>query len=198
MASAVCSGTGLGWAYSPTRAFWGGAAGYCDMASPWEGASWLPWRRREGGGGGGGGLGGIGGSQSLRLHHPEIVNLPNLARAEHLNHYYKAHHFNNNMLGLGLGGMSSGMGLINNNNNPSPCSQGGPPPPGSGPMSCSQMPMSMGSGTATLGSLPTPVPLPQLSIHGSLKGLMGKGQNSQIEPLLFKSGSKENVQETQI
>ncbi|XP_031414272.1 leucine-rich repeat-containing protein 4B [Clupea harengus] len=151
-----------------------------------------------GGGGGGGGLGGIGGSQSLRLHHPEIVNLPNLARAEHLNHYYKAHHFNNNMLGLGLGGMSSGMGLINNNNNPSPCSQGGPPPPGSGPMSCSQMPMSMGSGTATLGSLPTPVPLPQLSIHGSLKGLMGKGQNSQIEPLLFKSGSKENVQETQI
>uniref|UniRef100_A0A671K2D9 Leucine-rich repeat-containing protein 4B-like n=1 Tax=Sinocyclocheilus anshuiensis TaxID=1608454 RepID=A0A671K2D9_9TELE len=70
-----------------------------------------------------------GGGQSLRLHHPEIVNLPNLARAEHLNHYYKAHHFNNNMMGLGL---------------------------------------------------------------------MGKGQNPQIEPLLFKSGSKENVQETQI
>ncbi|KAG5279668.1 hypothetical protein AALO_G00080290 [Alosa alosa] len=154
-----------------------------------------------GGGGGGGSCGGgsglgIGGSQSLRLHHPEIVNLPNLARAEHLNHYYKAHHFNNNM--LGLGSMGTGVGL-NNNNNPSPCSQGmATSVPSSGAISCSPMPVSVGSGTGTLGSLPTPVPLPQLSIHGSLKGLMGKGQNSQIEPLLFKSGSKENVQETQI
>ncbi|KAM4597753.1 leucine-rich repeat-containing protein 4B [Polymixia lowei] len=149
------------------------------------------------GGRGGGGLsggstvtqsggGGIGGGQSLRLHHPEIVNLPNLARSEHLNHYYKTHHFNNNMMGLGMG---AGLGL-NNNNNPSPCSQSQ-----TVPISCSQGPTSTGGGTPTGGSLPSPVPLPPLGLHSSLKGLMGKGQN---EPLLFKSGSKENVQETQI
>ncbi|XP_056144471.1 leucine-rich repeat-containing protein 4B [Lampris incognitus] len=136
------------------------------------------------------GSGGIGGGQGLRLHHPEIVNLPNLARSEHLNHYYKAHHFNNNMMGLGLSmGASSGVGL-NNNNNPSSCSQSQNPP-----ISCSQGPISTSGGTITGGSLPSPVPLPQLGIHSSLKGLMGKGQN---EPLLFRSGSKENVQETQI
>ncbi|XP_028842471.1 leucine-rich repeat-containing protein 4B [Denticeps clupeoides] len=134
--------------------------------------------------------GSSGGSQSLRLHHPEIVNLPNLARAEHLNQYYKAHHFNNNMMGLGLGG-GSGIGL-NNNNNPLPCSQS------TTPISCTQVPVSVGGGTSMPISLPSPVPLPQLGIHGSLKGLIGKGQNPQIEPLLFKSGSKENVQETQI
>ncbi|XP_062336463.1 leucine-rich repeat-containing protein 4B [Osmerus eperlanus] len=149
------------------------------------------------GGGGGGGLsggssvqqggGGVGGGQSMRLHHPEIVNLPNLARAEHLNHYYKAHHFNNNIMGLGLG---SGLGL-NNNNNPSPCSLGP-----STPLSCSQGPPSAGGATPTAGSLPSPVPLPQTGLHSSLKGLMGK--NPQIQPLLFKNGSKENVQETQI
>ncbi|XP_056307159.1 leucine-rich repeat-containing protein 4B [Danio aesculapii] len=128
-------------------------------------------------------IGSGGGGQSLRLHHPEIVNLPNLARAEHLNHYYKPHHFNNNMMGLGLGGG------LNNNNNPSPCSQV------QTPISCTQVPVSAGS---TSCSIPSPMPLPTLGIHGSLKGLMGKGQNPQIEPLLFKSGSKENVQETQI
>ncbi|KAM8825376.1 leucine-rich repeat-containing protein 4B isoform 1-T3 [Synchiropus picturatus] len=124
------------------------------------------------------GCSGLVGGQSLRLHHPEIVNLPNLARSDHLNHYYKSHHFNNNMMGL-----ASGMGLNNNNN---PCSQS---------ISCSQVPTTTSGGLPTSGSLPTPVPLPQLSLHSSLKGLMGKGQN---EPLLFKSGSKENVQETQI
>ncbi|XP_054908041.1 leucine-rich repeat-containing protein 4B [Poeciliopsis prolifica] len=128
--------------------------------------------------------GGIGGSQSLRLHHPEIVNLPNLARSDHLNHYYKTHHFNSNMMGLGMG-TGPGVGL-NNNNNPSPCSQ-------SQSISCSQVPSSTGGGTTTGGTLPST--LPQLGLHSSLKGLMGKGQN---EPLLFKSGSKENVQETQI
>ncbi|XP_038845256.1 leucine-rich repeat-containing protein 4B-like [Salvelinus namaycush] len=135
----------------------------------------------------GGGGGGVGGGQSLRMHHPEMVNLPNLARQEHLNHYYKAHHFNNNMMGLGMG--------LNNNNNPSlsPCSQ-----TQSTPNSCAQGHTSTSGGTPTGGSLPSPVPLPQLGIHSSLKGLMGKGQNPQIEPLLFKSGSKENVQETQI
>ncbi|XP_047213855.1 leucine-rich repeat-containing protein 4B-like [Girardinichthys multiradiatus] len=128
---------------------------------------------------------GMGGGQSLRLHHPEIVNLPNLARSEHLNHYYKTHHFNSNMMGLGMG-TGSGVGL--NNNNPSPCSQ-------SQSISCSQVPPSTGGGMSTGGTLPSTVGLPQLGLHSSLKGLMGKGQN---EPLLFKSGSKENVQETQI
>lgn len=129
-----------------------------------------------------GGSSGIGGGQTLRLHHPEIVNLPNLARTEHMNHYYKTHHFNSNMMGLGMG---SG---LNNNNNPSLCSQ-------AQTISCTQIPSSIGGGVPTCGTLPTPVPLPQLGLHSSLKGLMGKGQN---EPLLFKSGSKENVQETQI
>ncbi|XP_062295054.1 leucine-rich repeat-containing protein 4B [Scomber scombrus] len=134
------------------------------------------------------GSSGLGGGQSLRLHHPEIVNLPNLARSEHLNHYYKTHHFNNNMMSLGMG-TGTGMGL-NNNNNPSPCSQ-------NMSISCSQVPTSTTGGTLSGGTLPSPVPLPlpQLGLHSSLKGLMGKGQN---EPLLFKSGSKENVQETQI
>ncbi|XP_061761597.1 leucine-rich repeat-containing protein 4B [Nerophis ophidion] len=127
----------------------------------------------RGGGISGGSCSGIGGSQSLRRHHSDVVNLPSLTRSEHLS-YYKTHHFNNNMVGLGMG--------LNNNNNPLPCSQ-------NMTMSCSQVP-----GGAT-GTLPTPVPLPQLSLHSSLKGLMAKGQN---EPLLFKSGSKENVQETQI
>lgn len=129
------------------------------------------------------GSSGIGGGQNLRLHHPEIVNLPNLGQTEHLNHYYKTHHFNNNMMGLGLG---SGMGL-NNNNNPSPCSQS--------QNMCSQVTTSTGGGTSSGGILPSAMPLPQLGLHSSLKGLMGKSQN---EPLLFKSGSKENVQETQI
>ncbi|XP_056264056.1 leucine-rich repeat-containing protein 4B [Pseudoliparis swirei] len=126
------------------------------------------------------GSSGLGGGQSLRLHHPEIVNLPNLARSEHLNHYYKTHHFNNNMMSLGMGA-GSGVGL-NNNNNPSLCSQSQ-----NTSMSCSQVPTS--GGMATGGTLP------QLGLHSSLKGLMGK---SQKEPLLFKSSSKENVQETQI
>ncbi|XP_061703323.1 leucine-rich repeat-containing protein 4B [Syngnathoides biaculeatus] len=122
---------------------------------------------------------GIGGGQSLRRHHSDLVTLPHLTRTEHLN-YYKTHHFSNNIVGLGMG--------MNNNNNPLPCSQ-------NMNMSCSQVPSSMGGGLGTCGTLPTPVPLPQLSLHSSLKGLMAKGQN---EPLLFKSGSKENVQETQI
>lgn len=129
------------------------------------------------------GSSGIGGGQNLRLHHPEIVNLPNLGQTEHLNHYYKTHHFSNNMMGLGL---ASGMGL-NNNNNPSPCSQS--------QNMCSQVATSTGGGASSGGILPSAMPLPQLGLHASLKGLMGKSQN---EPLLFKSGSKENVQETQI
>lgn len=118
------------------------------------------------------GSSGIGGGQTLRLHRPEMVNLPSLGQAEHLNHYYKPHPFS----------LATGAGL-NNNNNPSPCSQS--------QNMCPQVAASTGSG----GLLPSAMPLPQLGLHTSLKGLMGK---SQKEPLLFKSGSKENVQETQI
>ncbi|CAF89704.1 unnamed protein product, partial [Tetraodon nigroviridis] len=60
---------------------------------------------------------------------------------------------------------------------------------------CSQVATSAGGGTGSGSILPSAMPLPQLGLHTSLKGLMGKSQN---EPLLFKSGSKENVQETQI
>ncbi|KAG5854667.1 leucine-rich repeat-containing protein 4B-like [Anguilla anguilla] len=155
---------------------------------------------------GGGGV--SGGGQSLRLHHPEIVNLPNLARAEHLNHYYKAHHFNNNVMGMGIGtgaGVGCG-GVLNNNNNPSPHSQ----PSLATPISCTQVPVSSSNLQTTSGNsinpnpsavsspLPIPLPLPPMGLHGSLKGLISQSQNPQVEPLLFKSGSKENVQETQI
>lgn len=120
---------------------------------------------------------------SLRLHHPEIVNLPSLARSDHMNHYYKPpHHYNNNLMSLGLSG-GPGIGLNNNNN---PCSG-----MSSMQIPCSQVPV-------TVSSMPSSMPLPTLGLHGSLKGLMSKGPNPQIEPLLFKSGSKENVQETQI
>ncbi|KAJ8347248.1 hypothetical protein SKAU_G00286490 [Synaphobranchus kaupii] len=146
--------------------------------------------------------GGGGGGQSLRLHHPEIINLPNLARAEHLNHYYKAHHFNNNMMGVGMGAVSGvGGGVLNNNNNPSSLSQ----PTQAIPISCTPIPISSsglqnmsGNSTSFNPNSVSPLPLPPLGIHGSLKGFMGKSQNPQIEPLLFKSNSKENVQETQI
>lgn len=143
-----------------------------------------------------GSVGSTGGGQSLRLHHPELVNLPNLAKADHLNHYYKTHHFNNNMMVMGIGAGPTGGGTLNNNNNPSPLS----PPSQTPPISCSQVPMSSSSLQTPSGNsaMPTPLPLPPLSLHAPLKGLMGKGQKPQIEPLLFKSSSKENVQETQI
>ncbi|XP_018590414.1 leucine-rich repeat-containing protein 4B-like [Scleropages formosus] len=155
--------------------------------------------------------GGSGGGQSLRLNHPEIVSLPNLVRAEHLNHYYKAHHFNNNVMamgmgtGAGVGGIAGSGGVLNNNNNPSSLSM-----PSQTPISCTQVSNPSANLQTTPGNstnlnsntmsspLPLPLPLPPLGLHGSLKGLMGQGQNPQIEPLLFKNGSKENVQETQI
>ncbi|KAL4617858.1 leucine-rich repeat-containing protein 4B-like [Arapaima gigas] len=154
--------------------------------------------------------GGSVGGQSLRLNHPEIVSLPNLVRAEHLNHYYKTHHFNNNVMatgmgsGAGMGGVVGPGGVLNNNNNPSLSM------PSQTSISCTQVPNPSANLQATSGSganpisntmsspLPLPLPLPPLGLHGSLKGLLGQGQNPQIEPLLFKNGSKENVQETQI
>ncbi|XP_067101058.1 leucine-rich repeat-containing protein 4B isoform X2 [Osmerus mordax] len=107
---------------------------------------------------------GCGGEGTLRIHHPEIVNLPNIGRSDHLNHYYKAHHFNNNVMGLNIGsGEGAGSGGILNNKNPSQINQQGQDIP----ISCTQ-------------------------------GFMGQNPNPQMEPLLFKGNSKENVQETQI
>uniref|UniRef100_A0A3P9J846 Ig-like domain-containing protein n=1 Tax=Oryzias latipes TaxID=8090 RepID=A0A3P9J846_ORYLA len=56
------------------------------------------------------------GKGTLRIHHPEIVNLPNIGRTDTLNHYYKAHHFNNNVLGLNIGNEGMGPGGIHNKN----------------------------------------------------------------------------------
>ncbi|XP_030626067.1 leucine-rich repeat-containing protein 4B [Chanos chanos] len=153
----------------------------------------------QGGGGGGGG----GSGQSLRIHDPEIVTLPNIGRSEHLNHYYKAHHFNNNILGLNVGagpdvGGVAG-GVLNNNNKSSPAS-----------LSHSQVSNLPNPNSALSGSdaantgpalpsppLPLPVQLPAMAFHGTLKGL-SHAHNGQNEPLLLTNGSKESVQETQI
>nr|XP_061807562.1 leucine-rich repeat-containing protein 4B-like isoform X3 [Nerophis lumbriciformis] len=97
-----------------------------------------------------------GGEGTLRIHHPEIVNLPNIGRSDTLNHYYKTHHFNNNVMGLNIGPDGMGSGGMHKTQ------------PGQEiPISCT-------------------------------KGFMGQNQNPQMEPLLFKGNSKENVQETQI
>ncbi|KAM6951464.1 leucine-rich repeat-containing protein 4B-like [Aplochiton taeniatus] len=146
---------------------------------------------------------GGGGEGTLRMHQPEIVNLPNIGRSDHLNHYYKAHHFNNNVMGLNLGG-GDGMGLGGMGNNKSI-------QPGLDiPISCTQVPISASSLLTTSGNginnnpgsmsppLPMSLPMPTMGLHGSIKGFMGQNQNPQMEPLLFKGNSKENVQETQI
>ncbi|XP_071375544.1 leucine-rich repeat-containing protein 4B-like isoform X3 [Centroberyx affinis] len=101
---------------------------------------------------------GSGGEGTLRIHHPEIVNLPNIGRSDNLNHYYKTHHFNNNVMGLSIGSEGMGPGGILNNKN----------------IQGQDIPISCTS------------------------GFMGQNQNPQMEPLLFKGSSKENVQETQI
>ncbi|XP_067101057.1 leucine-rich repeat-containing protein 4B isoform X1 [Osmerus mordax] len=142
---------------------------------------------------------GCGGEGTLRIHHPEIVNLPNIGRSDHLNHYYKAHHFNNNVMGLNIGsGEGAGSGGILNNKNPSQINQQGQDIP----ISCTQVPISTSGNGINLSSvsppLPMSLPMPTMGIHGSLKGFMGQNPNPQMEPLLFKGNSKENVQETQI
>ncbi|XP_051925349.1 leucine-rich repeat-containing protein 4B [Hippocampus zosterae] len=135
-------------------------------------------------GGGGGGAEG-----TLRRHCPEMVG-----RSDALNHYYKAHHFNNNVMGLSIGpdGMASA-GLRKNQ-------QGQQMPV---PISTSGLPVSSGNGGNVAPSsmsppLPMSLPMPAMALHGSIKGFMGQNQNPQMEPLLFKGSSKENVQETQI
>ncbi|KAK6329065.1 hypothetical protein J4Q44_G00010430 [Coregonus suidteri] len=148
---------------------------------------------------------GCGGDGTLRMHHPEIVNLPNIGRSEHLNHYYKANHFNNNVMGLSIG-TGAGAGTLSNKNNPSPLNQQGQDIP----ISCTQVPITSatfqtmsGNGTNTnplsvSPPLPMSLPMSPMGLHGSIKGFMGQNQNPQMEPLLFKGNSKENVQETQI
>uniref|UniRef100_A0A3B4ZNP7 Leucine-rich repeat-containing protein 4B-like n=1 Tax=Stegastes partitus TaxID=144197 RepID=A0A3B4ZNP7_9TELE len=129
------------------------------------------------------------------------INLPNIGRTDTLNHYYKTHHFNNNVMGLSIGteGMGPG-GILNSKNQqgldiPISCT--------SVPISTSNLLSSSGNGTNTNPSsmsppLPMSLPMPTMGLHGSIKGFMGQNQNPQMEPLLFKGSSKENVQETQI
>ncbi|XP_049616173.1 leucine-rich repeat-containing protein 4B [Syngnathus scovelli] len=140
-----------------------------------------------------------GGEGTLRIHHPEIVNLPNIGRSDTLNHYYKTHHFNNNVMGLSIGPDGMGSGGMHKNQQGQEI-----------PISCTPVPistanllMSSGNGTNTNPSsmsppLPMSLPMPTMGLHGSIKGFMGQNQNPQMEPLLFKGNSKENVQETQI
>uniref|UniRef100_A0A3Q2DLQ9 Leucine rich repeat containing 4Bb n=1 Tax=Cyprinodon variegatus TaxID=28743 RepID=A0A3Q2DLQ9_CYPVA len=128
------------------------------------------------------------------------INLPNIGRTDTLNHYYKTHHFNNNVMGLSItDGMGPG-GILNSKNqhgldNPISCT--------SVPISTSNLLSTSGNGTNTIPSsmsppLPMSLPMPTMGLHGSIKGFMGQNQNPQMEPLLFKGSSKENVQETQI
>lgn len=142
---------------------------------------------------------GTGGEGTLRIHHPEIVNIPSIGRTDTLNHYYKTHHFNNNVMGLSIG-EGIGSGTLSSKN----------PPCLDMPISCTSVPISTsnllttsgnGSNTNTISMsspLPMSLPMPTMGLHGSIKGFMGQNQNPQMEPLLFKGNSKENVQETQI
>uniref|UniRef100_A0A3B4T2V2 Leucine rich repeat containing 4B n=1 Tax=Seriola dumerili TaxID=41447 RepID=A0A3B4T2V2_SERDU len=126
------------------------------------------------------------------------INLPNIGRTDTLNHYYKTH-FNNNVMGLSIGteGMGPG-GILKNQQGqdiPISCT--------SVPISTSNLLTSSGNGTNTNPNsmsppLPMSLPMPTMGLHGSIKGFMGQNQNPQMEPLLFKGSSKENVQETQI
>ncbi|KAJ0015893.1 hypothetical protein NQD34_014183 [Periophthalmus magnuspinnatus] len=141
---------------------------------------------------------GTGGEGTLRIHHPEIVNIPSIGRTDTLNHYYKTHHFNNNVMGLSIGeGIGSGGTLSSKNpqclDMPISCT--------SVPISTSNLLTTSGNGTNTSSMsppLPMSLPMPTMGLHGSIKGFMGQSQNPQMEPLLFKGNSKENVQETQI
>lgn len=128
---------------------------------------------------------GSGNGSNLRMHHdPEIVTLPNIGRSDHINQYYKAHHFNNNILGLGVTGVGPGVGPGGTKTSPSSKKQGG------------QMPGDCTSPGSVSPPLPIPIPM-AMTFHGTLKGL-SHAPSSQNEPLLLSNGSKESVQETQI
>lgn len=112
------------------------------------------------------------------------MTLPSVGQADHLNHYYKAHHFNNNVLGLNMT-----TGMLNNKPNPSSLNQ------------ASTLKMGpagdLGPNPGSI-SPPLPIPIPMaMTFHGSLKG-HSHVPNVQTEPLLLSNGSKESVQETQI
>ncbi|KAG7248511.1 hypothetical protein CRUP_027262, partial [Coryphaenoides rupestris] len=138
--------------------------------------------------------GGGGGDGTLRIHHPEIVNLPNVGRSDTLNHYYKTHHFNNNVMGLSIAGDDMGHGGILSSKNNQQIQEI--------PISCTSVPISTANLLNTSGNGTNPsamsLPMPTMGLHGSIKGFMAQNQNPQMEPLLFKGNSKENVQETQI
>ena len=138
--------------------------------------------------------GGGGGDGTLRIHHPEMVNLPNVGRSDTLNHYYKTHHFNNNVMGLSIGSDGVGHGGILSNKNNQQIQEI--------PISCTSVPISTSNLLNTSGNGTNPsamsLPMPTMGLHGSIKGFMAQNQNPQMEPLLFKGNSKENVQETQI
>lgn len=109
------------------------------------------------------------------------MTLPSVGQSDHLNHYYKAHHFNNNVLGLNMT-----TGMLNNKPNLSSQNQAST--------------MKIGTGDTIPGSTspPLPIPIPMaMTFHGTLKGL-SHVPNMQTEPLLLSNGSKESVQETQI
>ncbi|TSO57268.1 Leucine-rich repeat-containing protein 4B [Bagarius yarrelli] len=133
--------------------------------------------------GAGSGTGG-GPGPNLRIHDPEIVTLPNIGRSDHVNHYYKSHHFNNNVLGLT-------MGMGQSVNKTSPLSKKQAP-------SNNQPTTAVDSTTTGSASPPLPIPIPMtMTFHGTLKSL-SHTPSSQNEPLLLSNGSKESVQETQI
>lgn len=133
--------------------------------------------------GAGPGIGG-GSGKNHRIHDPEIVTLPNIGRSDHVNNYYKSHHFNNNVLGLNMGVGQSG-------NKTSPSSKKQAP-------STNQTTTPVDSTNPGSVSPPLPIPIPMaMTFHGTLKSL-SHTPSSQNEPLLLSNGSKESVQETQI
>ncbi|KAJ3608266.1 hypothetical protein NHX12_025315 [Muraenolepis orangiensis] len=171
--------------------------------------------------------GGVGGGDgTLRIHRPEMVNLPNVGRSDTLNNYYKTHHFNNNVMGLSIDGQGH-PGILGGKNSqqiqeiPISCTsvpvstanQLNTSGNGTNPGAMSMPTMGLHGSIPTMGlhgSIPTmglhaSIPtmglhgsIPTMGLHGSIKGFMAHNQNPQMEPLLFKGNSKENVQETQI
>lgn len=133
---------------------------------------------------GAGPVSGGGPGANLRIHDSEIVTLPNIGRSDHINHYYKPHHFNNNVLGLNIG-----VGQTGNKTSPSSKKQAS---------SNNQTGTAVDATNPGSVSPPLPIPIPMaMTFHGTLKSL-SHTPSSQNEPLLLSNGSKESVQETQI
>ncbi|KAG7274484.1 hypothetical protein CRUP_001449 [Coryphaenoides rupestris] len=96
--------------------------------------------------------GGGGGDGTLRIHHPEIVNLPNVGRSDTLNHYYKTHHFNNNVMGLSIAGDDMGHGGILSSKNNQQIQEI--------PISCTSVPISTANLLNTSGNGTNPSAIP--------------------------------------